>query len=254
MGQQKVTASTDGSGVTVDAYCAVVVSGGSRRYTTLPSTIVTTTSVVGQAGWRPGKDVVGQDDDVGEHVAGEGALALLVERGPGAVARVGLDGLAQRQALGGNPAALGQAVSRWSASPRRAARSCGSKVITGQSLPKASRPPVLGDARPQPSARGALLADVRAPHIAGRRARRGMHAAASRRSRRAGRSAARPRIDRLDVLDAMTAAALRRRVGLRRGLVGVERHPHGGIADGVRHDLPAAAGRACRRPWSAVPA
>ena len=39
----------------------------------------------------------------------------------------------------------------------------------------------------------------------------------------------------------MAATALRRRVGLGRCFVGVKRHAHGGIADGVGHDLPSVA-------------
>ena len=47
--------------------------------------------------------------------------------------------------------------------------------------------------------------------------------------------------DRFDVLDAVAPAAGRRRVRLRRPLVGVEGHPDARVADGVDEDLPARA-------------
>src|SRR5688572_13052482 len=183
----------------------------------------------GQARWRRGKDVVAEDDDVGEHVAGEDALALLVERGPGAVAAVDLDGAAERQALGGDPAALWQAV----LGGARHRNVQADLWIEGHHRPVAAeRQRTLGlrDAVPQPAAAGALGTDVGAPDVAGCGAWRGVH----RLERGSHAEPAETRhvggIDRLDVLDAMAAAPLGQRTILCRGLVGIQRHAHRGVA------------------------
>ena len=56
------------------------------------------------------EDVFREDNDVGQHVARERAFAVLVERRPRGVPRVGVDGLLDRQSLRGNPAAFGFAL------------------------------------------------------------------------------------------------------------------------------------------------
>ena len=58
---------------------------------------------------REREHILGQDDDVREHVGFEGALPLLVEGGPRGAARKGADGIAEGQAFLRNPAAFGLA-------------------------------------------------------------------------------------------------------------------------------------------------
>ena len=95
---------------------------------------------VGQPRRGQGEDVLRQDHDVGQHVALERALPVLVERGPGGIARVGVDGLPQRQPFAGNPAPFGLPLGRRAVDRDVTGRAADRASTTGQSLPKARRP------------------------------------------------------------------------------------------------------------------
>ena len=98
---------------------------------------------------------------------GERALALLVERGPRGVARVGVDRLLSAIRSLGNQPPSGQSFQRRSVDRHVQARHRIS-VTTGQSLPKASRP-AARDAAVRPRPGRALRADVLAHTSSGSR-------------------------------------------------------------------------------------
>jgi hypothetical protein len=90
-----------------------------------------------------------------------------------------------------------------------------------------------------PASRGALFAEGRLPDSD----QIGRRVAVVRLHRRHDANRREPwqvrRVECLDVLDAMTPAAVERRVHLRGVLIGVERHPDRAVSDRVREHLPA---------------